>query len=63
MAVGDTYYYANGNSYIQTDSGPMVMFTCDDCGRPAAASLDYVGRVRCSACWPMFHGLVKIKKN
>lgn len=58
--IGDVHHYANGTSYIETEVGPMVQVTCDDCGAPAAAALEYTGVVRCSKCWPIFHGLVKV---
>lgn len=59
MAAGDVHHHADGREWIETESGPLVMVTCDDCGRPAAAALEYRGRVRCSACWPRFHKLDK----
>lgn len=63
MAIGDEHHYANGNSYIVTEMGPMITWHCQDCGNPAAASLEYTGTVRCSACWPKFHGIERTKKG
>ncbi len=57
MAVGDEHSYGDGRMYVETVSGPMVWFHCEDCGKPAAVCLEYTGKVRCSGCWPMFHGL------
>ena len=57
MAVGDEYRYSNGNTYVVTDAGPVVMWRCDDCGAPAATCFEYTGIVRCSGCWPKFHGI------
>lgn len=56
MAVGDEYHYSDGRSYVETEHGPNIWWTCRDCGKPAAACFDYTGVVRCSACWPKFHG-------
>lgn len=51
MAVGDQYQYANGNTYIQTDAGPIVLTTCFLCGGSASADLECkVSAVRCSGC-------------
>lgn len=60
MAAGDEHRYGNGTIYIETDHGPNIWWTCDDCGAPAATCLDWQGAVRCSGCWPKFHGLDKV---
>lgn len=55
MPVGDEYRYANGNTYIETESGPLFMWECRECGKPAAASFEYTGTVRCGGCWRRRH--------
>lgn len=56
MVAGD-YHVVGGNGYYETEMGPLVTVTCDDCGRSAAASIEYIGPVRCVACWRWVHGL------
>ena len=51
MAVGDQHQYANGNTYVETDAGPIVLTTCFLCGGAASADLECrVSAVRCSGC-------------
>jgi hypothetical protein len=51
MAVGDQHQYANGNTYIETDAGPIVLTQCFVCGGSASADLECkVSAVRCSGC-------------
>lgn len=57
MTVGDRHTFSDGTSYYETEMGPMITWECDECGEPAAAALEYRGVVRCSACWPRYHGL------
>ena len=57
MAVGDEHSYSDGRVYVETEHGPNIWWTCADCGAPAAACFDYGGVVRCSGCWPKFHGV------
>lgn len=57
MAAGDTYYYQDGRPYVETEGGPCVMWTCSDCGAPAAVAFEYTGKVRCGGCWSKLHGL------
>ena len=56
MVAGD-YHVVDGKGFFETEMGPMVTVTCDDCGRPAAASIEYVGPVRCGGCWRLVHNL------
>jgi hypothetical protein len=58
MAVGDEHRYSDGRVYVETEWGPNIWWTCTDCGAPAAACFEYTGVVRCSGCWPKFHGIV-----
>lgn len=55
MSVGDEHRYANGNTYIETESGPLFLWQCQECGRDAAASFEYRGIVRCGGCWRKRH--------
>lgn len=49
--IGDVYQYANGNEYVITDGGPVVMATCARCGAAAGTTFDYrASNVRCSKC-------------
>jgi len=49
--VGDTYRYANGNEYVITEGGPVVMSKCAKCGAPAGTTFDYrASEVRCGRC-------------
>jgi len=57
MAVGDEHRYSDGRIYVETEWGPNIWWTCADCGAPAAACFEYTGVVRCSGCWPKFHGI------
>lgn len=57
MAVGDTYYYLDGRPYVETEGGPNITWTCSDCGKPAVASFEYTGRVRCGGCWRKLHNV------
>ena len=63
MTAGDVHYREDGSFYIETEAGPMVTVICHDCGAPAAAALEYIGAVRCSACWPKFHGLGGVSRG
>lgn len=56
MAAGDLHVFKDGYSFIETELGPLVTVPCDDCRRPIAAAIEYVGPVRCSGCWRRFHG-------
>jgi hypothetical protein len=49
--VGDICHYANGNEYVITDGGPVVMSRCAACGTPAGTTFDYrASDVRCGRC-------------
>ena len=49
--IGDAFRYANGNEYVITDGGPVVMSTCAACGMPAGTTFDYrASDVRCGRC-------------
>ena len=49
--VGDVFRYGNGNEYVITDGGPVVMSQCATCGSPAGTTFDYrVADVRCGRC-------------
>ena len=57
--VGDAFRYANGNEYIITEAGPVVMGSCFECGAPAGATFETkLNAIRCSACWSKHHGLL-----
>ncbi len=57
--VGDAFRYSNGNEYIITEAGPVVMGTCFECGAPAGATFETkLNSIRCSACWSKQHGLL-----
>ena len=55
--IGDIHSYENGNTYVETEMGPMITWHCDICGKPAAAAIEYRGPVKCVACWRAFHQL------
>ena len=59
MAVGDVHRYANGNTYVETDAGPIVLTECFLCGNSASANLECkVSAVRCSGCLAKEHQLL-----
>lgn len=51
VSVGDEFRYLNGNTYVITDAGPIVLTQCALCGTAASADLYYpASKVRCSGC-------------
>lgn len=49
--VGDVFQYSNGNEYVITQGGPVVMSTCARCAAPAGTTFDYrASDVRCGRC-------------
>lgn len=57
--VGDIFCYSNGNEYVVTDGGPVVMSKCAVCGADAGTTFDYLASdVRCGRCLSEKYGLL-----
>jgi len=50
VQIGDQFRYPSGRLYTVTESGPLVSWTCDECGGHAVVSIETTGVVRCSGC-------------
>lgn len=64
MAVGDEYRYLNGNTYIETDGGPLVYGRCFHCGATALTRIDIrMADVLCGRCLANKHEMLPGQRN